>query len=72
MYGGSCDRGRFMKNFRFDTICNITQEPQDLQTFGCVCGSIVHAVIKFHQLLSKVQCINAKSRFDQLATAASP
>ncbi len=24
-------RGRFMKNFRFDTICNITQEPQKLQ-----------------------------------------
>ncbi len=22
----SCDMGRFMENFRFDTICNITQE----------------------------------------------
>ena len=26
----SWDRGRFMKNFRFDTIHNITQEPQEL------------------------------------------
>ncbi len=22
--------GRFMKNFRFNTICNITQEPQEV------------------------------------------
>ena len=28
-----------MKHFRFDTICNITQEPQELQTFNyaCIC-----------------------------------
>ena len=25
MYGSSWDRCRFMKNFRFDTICNITR-----------------------------------------------
>ncbi len=30
MYDGSWDRGRFMKNFRFNTIYNITQEPQEL------------------------------------------
>ena len=61
-----------MKNFRFKTICNITQEPQNLQTFNCACGFIgKSAVIKYHQLLSKVQCINWKSCFDQLATASS-
>ena len=32
--------GRFMKNFRFDTICNITQEPQELQRCNlCMCSS---------------------------------
>ena len=31
MDGSSSDRGGFMKNFRFKTICNITQELQDLQ-----------------------------------------
>ncbi len=48
MYGSSWDRGRFMKDFRFDTICNSTQEPQDLQKFNCACE-----FIKYHQLLSK-------------------
>ncbi len=71
-YGSSCDRGRFMKNFRFETLCNITQESQDPQTFNCACGFIgKSAVTKYHQLLSKVQCINGKSRFDQLATASA-
>ncbi len=38
MYGGSRDRGRFMKNFRFDTIWNITQEPQELVKVGSLEG----------------------------------
>ena len=37
MYGGPWDSGGFMKNFRFDTICNIAQE---LQRFSCACGFI--------------------------------
>ena len=40
MYGSSCDRGRFMKNFCFDTIYNIAQEPQDLQRYDYACGFI--------------------------------
>ena len=61
-----------MKNFCFETICNITQEPQDLQTFNCAHGFISKfAVIKYHQLLTKVQCINGKSPFSQLATVSS-
>ncbi len=28
--------GDFMKNFRFVIICNITQEPQELQRFNFV------------------------------------
>ena len=56
MYESSCDRGRFLNNFR--DYCNITQEPQDLQTFNCACGFIgMSAVIKYHQLLSKVQLL---------------
>ena len=39
MHGSSCDRGRFMKKtFRFDTICNTTQEPQELHRLKCACG----------------------------------
>ncbi len=30
MYNNYWERGRFTKNFRFDTICNIIQEPQDV------------------------------------------
>ncbi len=61
--------GRFMKNFRFNTICNITQEPQELQRYNHACRFIgKSAVIKCHQLLSKVTSINRKSLFDQLAT----
>ena len=26
--------------FDFDTICNITKEPQELQRFNCTCGFI--------------------------------
>ncbi len=37
-----------MKDFRFDTICNITQDPHDQHRFKCACfGSIgKSAVIK--------------------------
>ena len=60
---------RFMKNFRFDTICNITQKAQKLQRFNCVCGFIgKSALIKCHQLLSKVISMNGKLHFDQIAT----
>ncbi len=62
--GSSWDRGHFMKNFHFDTIRNITQEPY--------IGLWVHRQVCCHKiLLSKVNCINEKSRFDQLATASS-
>ncbi len=64
MYGCSCDKGRFMENFRFDTIYKITQEPQQLQKYNCKSG-----VIKCLQLSSKVKRIKGKSRFDQLAAA---
>ncbi len=58
-----------MKNFRFNTICNITQEPQELQRYNRACRFIgKSAVIKCHQLLSKVTS-NRRSLFDQLATA---
>ncbi len=44
-----------MKNFRFDTICNINQEPHAIQRFNCACWFIgKSAVIKYPQLLSKV------------------
>ncbi len=61
-------RGCFMKNFHFNTICNITQEPRELQTYICACGFIgKSAVIKYNLLLSKVTSINRKSHFDQVA-----
>ncbi len=60
-----------MKNFRFNTIYNITQEPQELQRHNRACRLIgKSAVIKCHQLLSKVTSINRRSLFDQLATDA--
>ncbi len=65
--------GSFYEELLFrDYICNINQEPQDLQIFNCACGFIgKSAVVKYHQFLSKVQCIDEKLRFDQLATASS-
>ena len=61
-----------MTNFCFDTICNITQEPQEMQRFNRACGFISkYAVIKYDQLLSKDISINGKSCFDQLASASS-
>ncbi len=60
--------GRLMKNFRFNTICNITQEPQELQRYNRAYRFIgKSAVIKCHQVLSKVTNINSRSLFDQLA-----
>ncbi len=51
-------KGRFMKNFRFDTIWNITQEPQ-LQRYT-------------REFIDKsaVIRINVISRFDQLTMAS--
>ncbi len=58
-----------MKNFRFNTICNITQEPQELQRYNRACRFIgKSAVIECHQLLIKGTSINRRSLFDQLAT----
>ncbi len=37
IYGSSCDRGRFMKKFCFDTISNITLEPQELHRYRQLC-----------------------------------
>ena len=34
-YDSSWDRGRFIKNFRFDTICKNIQEPQELHNCAC-------------------------------------
>ncbi len=49
----------FMNIFRFDTICNITQEPQELQRFNSTCCFIgKSATIKFHPLLTKNKGIN--------------
>ncbi len=74
MYGGtsSFESGCFMKDFCLNTICNITQELQELQRLKYVCVFIVKsAVIKYHQLLSKVTSIKRKLRFNQLVTASS-
>ncbi len=61
-----------MKNFRFNTVCNITQEPQELQRYNRACRFIgKSAVIKYHPLLLKDISINRKSLFEQLATASS-
>ncbi len=58
-----------MKNFCFNTICSITQEPQELQRYNRACRFISKsAVIKCHQLLWKVTSINRRSLFDQLST----
>ncbi len=66
------DRRCFMKNFRLNTICNITQEPQELRRYNRACRfSGKSAVIKCHQLQSKVTSINRRSIFDQLATDTS-
>ena len=45
---------RFMKNFRFNTSCNNTQEPQELQRCNCVWGYIVMSavIISFKKTLS--------------------
>ncbi len=57
-----------MKNYRFNTICNIAQE-QELERYNRACRFIGKtAVIKCHQLLVKVTSINRRLLFDQLAT----
>ncbi len=47
-----------------NTICNITQEPQELHRYIVPVGSSA-------SLLSKVISVNEKSFFDQLATDSS-
>ncbi len=60
-----------MKNFCYNTICNITQEPQELTEIHVHVDSSASLLFKkYHQLLSKVKSINGKSFFDQLATAS--
>ncbi len=61
-----------MKDFRFNTICNVTQEPQEIQRSNRACRFIgKSAVMKCNQLLSKVAGVNRRSLFDQLATGTS-
>ncbi len=49
---------------RFNTICNITQEPQELQRYNRACRFIGKAaVIKCHQVLSKVLQVLTGDRF---------
>ncbi len=58
-----------MKNFRFNTICNITKETHEQQRYNIACSFIgKSAVIKCHQVLSKITSINRRSLCDQLAT----
>ncbi len=72
MHSSSCDMGCFMKNFCFNAIYNITQEPKKVQRFNCAYEFIgKSAVIKYHQLVSEVICMNWKLCFNQLATAYS-
>ncbi len=47
MLGSSWESGHFMKNFRSNSICNITQDSQELQRFNnyaCAgfMGNIIH------------------------------
>ncbi len=50
--------GLFYEELRFNTICNITQEPRGLQRYNRACRFIgKSAVIKCHQLLSKVTSV---------------
>ncbi len=73
MYGTCSDRDGFMKYFRFETICNIAQDPQNLLRFNCACWIIDNqsAVIKYPLLFSTVISINGKWRFNQLATGSA-
>ena len=53
-----------IQNFRFYTICNITQDPQELRRYNCISEFFSKSdEIKYHQLLSKVKCIYGKLRF---------
>ena len=44
--GSWWDRGHFMKKFRFNTICNITQEPQELQWYNRACRFILYPSLR--------------------------
>ena len=61
--------GSFYEELSFNTICNITQEPQELQRHNRPCRFMgKSALIKCHQLRSKNTSIKRRSLFDQLAT----
>ena len=48
MYGSFWDSCHLIKNFRFDIICDIIQEPQALPIWHCASGFIVYSeVIKY-------------------------
>ena len=65
-------QGRFMKNFRFNNIATLLRNHKNNRDTNCARSFIgKSAVIKYHELLSKVSSINRKSLFDQLATASS-
>ena len=65
-----------MKNFRSDTICNITHEPQELQGLHFACGGgycfigkcCVKIIINCYQ--NEYNVLTGKSPFDLLATAS--
>ena len=63
--------GCFMKNFLFDTICNITQESQELYTKIQLCLWVLgkSAVMKYHQMYQRL-IFNGKSHINQLVTAS--
>ncbi len=75
MYGSFRDRGRFMKNFHFNTICNISTQDSGTTTITeiykmCLC---VHRQVCCDKIPSIVnsKIIYGKLRFDQLATSSS-
>ena len=66
MCSRSGDKGRLRETFIL-TLFAITQEPQELQRYNCAYGFIHKStVIKYHQLLSKVKCINRKLCFQSI------
>ncbi len=63
-----CDEGCFMKNFRFDISCNITQKPHKcLWVCRYVYGDKISNICRQKLYVY----VNRKSRFDHLATVSS-
>ncbi len=71
MYGSWWDRDPIMKNFRFNTICNITQKPKELQRYNRACRFIGKCAVIKYQLLSKASSVIRKLLFDQLEQTPS-